>query len=229
MARRTTGRVLRWHVEHIPRIPIGKAKRWIQPSRQSYTIQDMKTHYWQVLRRVTVYDSPWVRIHRDDIRLPDGSLIDGHHVVDVPRPAVGVIPVGDDGRILLIEHYRFITKTIGWEIPAGGIDPSETAEAAAARELLEETGHRAEAFQFLGQYHPSNGLSNQTFHVYIGNGISRCGEITDTNEVSRIGWFTPTEVAEMLRANAIRDGFSLTGLLWFFFKVTMEGKKEKPE
>jgi 8-oxo-dGTP pyrophosphatase MutT (NUDIX family) len=181
----------------------------------------MKSPYWEVLRRVTVYDSPWVRIHRDDIRLPDGSMIDGHHVVDVPRPAVGIIPVGEDGRILLIEHYRFITGTIGWEIPAGGIDTNENTESAAARELLEETGHTAAAFQYLGQYHPSNGLSNQTFHVYIGDGVVRRGNISDTNEVSRVAWFTRTEVAELLRTNAILDGFSLTALLWFFFRVEL--------
>ena len=117
---------------------------------------------WQVLRRVTVYDSPWVRLHRDDVRLPDGSVIDGHHVVEVPRPAVGVIPVGDDGRLLLIEHYRFITRTTGWEIPAGGFDPGDDWPAAAARELREETGYSARRLDLLGTYHPSNGLSNQS-------------------------------------------------------------------
>jgi len=145
-------------------------------------------------------------------------MIDGHHVVDVPRPAVGVVPIGQDGRLLLIEHYRFITGTTGWEIPAGGIDPNENTESAAARELLEETGHKAAAFQSLGQYYPSNGLSNQTFHVYIGKDVTQCGEIHDINEVSRFAWFTQADVAEMLRKNAIRDGFSLTALLWFFFR-----------
>src|SRR2546423_8305251 len=90
---------------------------------------------WQVLRRVTVYDSPWVRLHRDDVRLPDGTVIDGHHVVDVPRPAVGVVPVGDDGRVLLIEHYRFITDTTGWEIPAGGVGPRPHPAPAPGRGL----------------------------------------------------------------------------------------------
>jgi 8-oxo-dGTP pyrophosphatase MutT (NUDIX family) len=179
----------------------------------------MKPPHWEVLRRTTVYDSPWVRVHRDDVRLPDGSIIDGHHVVDVPRPAVAVVPVGDDGRILLIEHYRFITGTTGWEIPAGGIDPAEDVEAAVARELLEETGHAATTLRCLGQYHPSNGLSNQVFHVYVGNGVVPRAEISDTNEVVWAAWFTAGEVREMLSANAIRDGLSMTSLLWFFFEL----------
>lgn len=171
---------------------------------------------WQVLRCTVVYDSPWMRLRRDDVRLPDGSVIDGHHVVEVPRPAVGVIPVGDDGRLLLIEHYRFITDTTGWEIPAGGFDPGDDLQTAAARELLEETGHAAAQFQLLGTYHPSNGLSNQTFHVCVGTGLRRVSDVADTNEVMSVRWFQPGEVRSMLRGNAIRDGLSLTGLLWYF-------------
>ena len=174
---------------------------------------------WQVLRRATVYDSPWVRVHRDDVRLPDGTVIDGHHVVDVPRPAVGVVPVGEGGRLLLIEHYRFITDTTGWEIPAGGFDPGEDVATAAARELSEETGHAADRFEPLGTYHPSNGVSNQTFHVVVGRGLRKVGDVTDTNEVMRLRWFEAVEVRAMLRRNEIRDGLSVTGLLWYFFTL----------
>jgi 8-oxo-dGTP pyrophosphatase MutT (NUDIX family) len=173
-----------------------------------------KTH-WEVLRRVTVYDSSWVRLHRDDVRLPDGSVIDGHHVVDIPMPAVGVVAVGDDGRILLIEHHRFITGTTGWEIPAGRFDAGDTVESAAARELLEETGHSAARFEYLGNYFPINGLCNQTFHVSVGRGLIRRSGIQDTNEVIRIGWFERREIAGMIRDGGIKDGLSVTGLLWF--------------
>jgi 8-oxo-dGTP pyrophosphatase MutT (NUDIX family) len=174
---------------------------------------------WQVLKRTTIYDSPWVRLHRDDVRLPDGSMIDGHHVVEFPRPAVCVAPIGDDGRILLIEHYRFITDTTGWEVPAGRIDGDEQLEEAAARELREETGYVAERLEYLGFYHPSNGSTNLTFHVYFGYGLRQVGELTDTNEIMRVAWFGIDEVWAMIAANEVRDGLTLTALLWYFARL----------
>jgi 8-oxo-dGTP pyrophosphatase MutT (NUDIX family) len=157
-----------------------------------------------------------VRLHRDDVRLPDGSVIAGHHVVDFPRPAVCVVPLADDGQILLIEHYRFITDTTGWEVPAGRIDEGEELSQAAARELREETGYEAARLEYLGAYHPCNGSTNLTFHVYLGHGVRQVGELTDTNEVIRVAWFRPEQVWGMIDANHIRDGLSLTALLWHF-------------
>lgn len=171
---------------------------------------------WQVLKRVTVYDSPWVRLHRDDVRLPDGTVIDGHHVVEIPRPAVGVVPIGADGRFRLIEHYRFITDTTGWEIPAGAIDAGEELLAAAARELREESGCAAERLEYLGRYHPNNGSSTSTFHVCIGHDAREVGPITDTNEVLRADWFDAAKVWSMLEKNEILDGLSVTALMWYF-------------
>jgi len=175
-----------------------------------------------VLNRTTVYDSPWVRLHRDDVRLPDGSVIDGHHVVDFPRPAVCVVPFGDDGRMLLIEHYRFITDTTGWEVPAGRIEDGEDPAVAAARELREETGHAADRLEYLGAYHPCNGSTNLTFHVFLGYGLRKVGELTDTNEVLRVAWFDPAEVWAMIETNQARDGLTLTALLWYFARASRD-------
>ena len=99
-------------------------------------------------------------MQRVDVRLPDGSILRDIHLVDYKRQAAGVVPIGADGKILLIDHYRFQTDTRGWEIPAGKIDAGESAEQAATRELREETGHQAASLKFLGKYHPSNGSSN---------------------------------------------------------------------
>lgn len=179
---------------------------------------DMADENWRVIRSETVYNGePWLRVHRHDVRLPDGSIINGHHAIEMIRPAVGVVPVDDDQRVLMVEHERFITGTIGWEIPAGGIDVGEETIVAAARELLEETGYRASTLQPLGHYHPSNGISNQVFHICVARGLSRAGEVQDKNEVRRIAWWTAEQVKSLIADNQILDGLSLTSLLWFLF------------
>ena len=169
---------------------------------------------WTVLARRTIYQSEWVGLEHIDIRLPDGKVINDLHLVTYRHQAAAVVPIGDDGRILLIDHYRFQTDTRGWEIPAGKIDVGETPPQAAAREMLEETGHRGDDLKYLGRYHPSNGSSNQVFHVFVARGVTRVGELTDTNEVMGWRWFTPAQVRAMLQRNEILDGLSLTGLGW---------------
>jgi hypothetical protein len=136
-----------------------------------------KPRPWQVQKRDN-YDSPWVRLHRDDVRLPDGSGDRGHHVVDFPYPAVCVLPIGDDGRILLID-INFITDTIGWEVPAGRIG------AASSWKKLR-------CVSCAKPYTPSSW--NAWARILNGSGkpdlshlaMNAAGELTDTNEI--IAW-----------------------------------------
>jgi 8-oxo-dGTP pyrophosphatase MutT (NUDIX family) len=169
---------------------------------------------WRVLKRKTVYESSWINLYQDTVQLPDGTVIEDHHVLDYPRHAAGIVPIGHDGRVLLIDHYRFISKTRGWEIPAGRVNDGEQPEQAAARELIEETGFMAGSVQKLGRYYSSIGSSNQVFHLFMGRGLLPMGTAIDTNEVMDLRWFTPDEVRQFIFRNAILDGLSLTALLW---------------
>lgn len=169
---------------------------------------------WEVLGRRTLYASAWVNVEHWDVRLPDGTRIRDHHVVTFPREAVGVVAVGDDGRVLLTDHYRFQTDTRGWEIPAGQIESGESILQTAARELLEETGHAARGWRSLGRFFPSNGSSNQVFHLVVARGVYRAGDVVDTNETLGLRWFEPDDVRERLLRNEIQDGLSITGLWW---------------
>lgn len=169
---------------------------------------------WQVLNKRTLYKSDWINLDQWAVQLPDGSIIPDHHVLDYPFEAVGIIPIDTGGRILLLDHYRFITDTRGWEIPSGGIEPGETVLQGAARELLEESGYSAGEWQVLGKYHPSNGSSNQVFHAVVARQLKRESEPTDVNETLGLRWFTLNEVRALINQNEIRDGLSLTTLCW---------------
>ena len=166
----------------------------------------------------SVYDSAWVSMSLVDVEVPDGARFD-HHVVRLPRPAVGVVvrgpgPTGEDS-VLLLWRHRFITGSWGWEVPAGGVDPGETLESAAAREVLEETGWAPGPLRRMHGYHPSNGLSDQRFELYAAAGAVHVGEPSDPAESSKVEWVPVARLRELLAGGEVVDGLSLTALLWW--------------
>lgn len=79
--------------------------------------------------------------------------------------------------------------------------------------------YSAERFEQLGVYYPTSGRSTHVFNMLVGHGLRRVGEVTTPNEVLQVAWFTPDEVRAMIAANEIRDGSTLTGLLWYFLTI----------
>lgn len=168
---------------------------------------------WDVHGERAVYDSEWVRLTLADVELPDGHRFD-HHVVRMPAAASGVVVTDDDQGVLLLWRHRFITDTWGWEIPAGRIDEGETPAEAGARETLEETGWRPGPMRPLTTYHPLNGTSDATFHLFAAAGATLEGDPSDPYESERIEWVPWRQLREEMAAGRVTDGMSLTGLLW---------------
>ena len=159
-----------------------------------------------------IYDSAWVRLVIADVVMPDGIQVD-HHVVRMPREAAGTIIVRD-GRVLLMYRHRFITDTWGWEIPAGAVDEGEALSEGAVREALEESGWEPQTLTPLCHFFPANGVLGQTFHIFVSRDAVHRGDPTDVNESTKIEWFTPDEVRELLRQHEISDGLSFGGLTY---------------
>jgi 8-oxo-dGTP pyrophosphatase MutT (NUDIX family) len=169
---------------------------------------------WNVHGERSLYESEWVNLRLVDIEIPGGPRFE-HHVVRHPQPAAGVVVVSDDrSSVLLLWRHRFITDTWGWEVPAGRVDAGESFEAAASREVLEETGWRPGPLTRLGTYFPNNGVADTTFHLYVAAGATHVGEPTDWSESERIEWVPVDAVREAITAGEVGDGMSLTGLCW---------------
>ena len=132
----------------------------------------------------------------------------------MPNQAAGTVVHDEVCGLLLVWRHRFITDTWGWEIPAGGIDPGETAAEAARRETIEETGWEPGPLRQLVTYHPTNGLSDQAFHCFVASGASHVGEPTDPGEAERVEWVPVDRVRQIVRDNEMLDGLSLTAVLY---------------
>lgn len=169
---------------------------------------------WTVHGERTIYDSEWVCLTTVDVELPDGRRID-HHVVRVPHDAAATVVHDPERGILMMWRHRFITDAWGWEVPAGRVDPGETPAECAGREAEEETGWRPSGVELMATYHPTDGLSDQTFHVFRAEGATHTGPPTDITEADRIEWLPIEQVRRLIRGGEVRDGISLTALtLW---------------
>jgi len=173
---------------------------------------------WNVHGEETLYDSEWVRLTLVDVEVPPTPGHPGrrffHHVVRSPGPAAGVVVFDPDRGVLLLWRHRFITDTWGWEIPAGGVDRGEASEAAARREVLEETGWEPGPLTHLVDYFPINGLGDNRFDLWLAYGATHVGDPTDPTESERIEWLPVDRLRAEIDAGHLGDGLSLTAVLW---------------
>ena len=169
---------------------------------------------WQVINKIVTSENPWFRVMESRVTMPDGRETT-YHTLDFIKSAVGVV-ARRPGEILLIRQYRFIIDEFVWAIPSGGAEKGEDLAIAAERELLEETGYRAERITRIHSYYSSYGCGNQMFHLYQAEELSSERKPFDLNEVLEVKWFSEDEVKRMIFEEQIVDGLSLTPLLFLF-------------
>ena len=93
-----------------------------------------------MLGRNMIYESDWITLYSDQVKMPDGKIISSYHKIHCPQEAISVVIFNEKNEIMMIQSKRYITSRLEWEIPAGRIDTNETPEDAAKRECMEEAG-----------------------------------------------------------------------------------------
>jgi len=157
-----------------------------------------------------VYANSWMTVREDEIRRPDGT--DGiYGVIDKPTYAL-VIPRADDGRLHMVEQFRYPVGARRWEFPAGTA-PDRAAphpHDLAVQELVEETGLAAGSLELLGTIDVAPGMSSQRGHVYLATQLTQ-GEAQreDSEADMRAGWFTPAEFEAMIGEGVVADAQTL--------------------
>ncbi|MBE2240494.1 MAG: NUDIX hydrolase [Caldilineaceae bacterium] len=170
------------------------------------------------LARRTIYENPWVSLYLDRVHFPGGRIVEAHHVLHFDKEAVAAIVENADGAVLLVEAYRYVVDAIQWEIPAGGIDPGESILDAAAREVVEESGYRTADHQLAASFEPINGIGDKVHHLVYCRAVGEPGGF-DESEVRAVRWVSRREVKVMVRERQVRDGYTLTGLLWWLLQT----------
>ena len=168
------------------------------------------------LAREVIYESDWVNLYADKVKFQDGFILDRYHLVHYDNEAVGVVILNEKDEVLLIKSNRYITQSEEWEIPAGRVDPGESPDIAAAREVMEETGYEITDLQKIYKYNPSNGTTDLVLLIYKALAGEKTGQF-EINEVSEVIWVSKDKISEMLKNNEIRCGVSLTGLMLVLF------------
>jgi ADP-ribose pyrophosphatase len=159
-----------------------------------------------------VFDGALLKVHRDRVRLPDGST-GGREYIRHPG-AVAIVPLFDDGRVLLERQFRYPHGREFIEIPAGKLDPGEPHLDTAKRELLEETGYLAQEWTRLGVIHTAIAYTDEAIDIFIARKLSKSERKLDDGEFLEIFTVPFDEAVAMVRDGRITDAKSVAGLLW---------------
>jgi ADP-ribose pyrophosphatase len=160
-----------------------------------------------------VYDGDIITLVREELRLPDGEVVDREIILH--PGAVGVVAITPEGCVVFVEQYRQPIKAILREIPAGKLTPGEAPEACALRELEEETGYRASEVVRIGEYFTTPGFTNERFHMFLARDLEAGSRRPDGEEemTMRVVEVPLDEALADARAGRIEDGKTLVGLL----------------
>jgi len=159
-----------------------------------------------------VYDGRLLHVKEDQVVLPNGKEATREYIAH--PGAVVVVPLLDDGDVLMVRQFRYPLRREFYELPAGKIDAGEDTLTCGQRELLEETGFVAESWHYLTTIHPCIGYSDERILVYLALGLSEHGHRRDEDEFLENLRIPLAQALEWVREGRISDVKTMVGLFW---------------
>jgi ADP-ribose pyrophosphatase len=160
-----------------------------------------------------VYNGHNIRLRVDDVLLPSGKET-VREVVE-HNGAVAIVAVDEEKNVLLVRQFRHAASKELLEIPAGGIDPGETPEETARREMQEEAGYAPGHLEFLGGFYSAPGYASEYLHLFLATELMPARLIAEDTEEIKLVRMPLKEVIELIHKGDIEDAKSIAGLLYY--------------
>lgn len=179
---------------------------------------------WNTLSSRTIIKDRWVNLRADDCQRADGTMIAPFYVNQMPDFVV-VVAVTEEDEFVMIYQYRHAIDKVILEVPAGCLEPGEAMEAAAARELLEETGYRAGKLTFLGKMAPNASCLSNYAWCYLAEGVKLADkQKLDATEEIEVVLMTEEELRRTLHEGRVEQAVHVGALY-----LALDARKESAE
>jgi ADP-ribose pyrophosphatase len=163
------------------------------------------------IRSESVYEGHFLKVRRDEIRLPSGKTAFREHIVH--PGAVMIVPFADDGRLVVERQHRYPLDRVLLEFPAGKLDPGETSLHCAQRELREETGYRASEWAYAGRLHNAPAYSNEFIEIWFARGLVAGAQALDDGEFLEVLTMDEATLFAQSASGELTDAKTLVALL----------------
>lgn len=165
----------------------------------------------QVTASERVYEGRIINVRNDSVELSGGRS--ARREVVEHAAVVAIVPLDSDGNVVLVRQYRLPAEEVLLEVPAGGVDDGEDIEAAAQREMQEETGYRAGTLTRLAGFYVSPGYVTEFIHVFLATDLVEDSIPGDDDEQIEVVRIPLAEALRLIETGEIKDAKSIVGLM----------------
>ena len=170
------------------------------------------------LERVEIARGAILTYCHDKIKAPNGHICEYDFIKH--QGAAAILPVLDDGRLLLVRQYRNALDRFTLEIPAGGLDgPDEPTKDAAVRELAEETGYTSDKVSFLISIYPTVAYGNEKIDIYLAEDLKKGERNLDEDEFINVEAWSIAELSELIFVGKLQDAKTIAAVMAYEFKI----------
>lgn len=166
-----------------------------------------------------IYQGSIVNLRRDTVKLPNGKQ--GKREVVEHSGGVVILPYQAD-KVILVEQFRKPAEDTILEVPAGRLEPEESPEKCAQRELEEETGYQAGKVEKVYDFYPSPGYTNELLHLYLATDLKKHEQNLDENEFVRLRELSVSELKTKLKQGAIKDAKTIIAAQYLLLNFAEE-------